>query len=122
MVDSVKDARSRNVLKSFSQIEYFTQDAIVLNDGLELNVDAVIFCTGFKPSLKHLSNLQVINADGKSDTTGTKSKKMDGLWFVGYGSWTGFASATLIGVGRSAKTTVDEITKYMSSIKAFHAS
>jgi hypothetical protein len=33
------------------------------------------------------------------------------LWLVGYGDWTGYASATLIGVGRTARTTVDEIVQ-----------
>ena len=75
----------------------------------------VIFCTGFKPSLKHLELLNVINSDGKADTVGTQSKQVEGLWFVGYGNWTGFASATLIGVGRSAKQTVEEIGKYVVS-------
>ncbi|HEV2736010.1 MAG TPA: hypothetical protein VGV85_14280 [Longimicrobiaceae bacterium] len=28
---------------------------------------------------------------------------------VGYGDWTGFASATVIGVGRSARATVQEV-------------
>lgn len=32
-------------------------------------------------------------------TKGTKCPKVPGLWLVGYGQWTGFASATLIGVG-----------------------
>jgi putative flavoprotein involved in K+ transport len=32
---------------------------------------------------------------------------------VGYGTWTGFASATLIGVGRTARTTVEEIKTYL---------
>ena len=31
------------------------------------------------------------------------------LWLVGYGEWTGYASATLIGVGRSARATVEQI-------------
>ena len=31
------------------------------------------------------------------------------ILLVGYGDWTGFASATLVGVGRSARSTVDEI-------------
>ncbi|MDZ7650903.1 MAG: hypothetical protein U5K54_29300 [Cytophagales bacterium] len=39
--------------------------------------------------------------------------ELPGLWLVGYGNWTGFASATLIGVGRSAKRTVDEIVTYL---------
>jgi hypothetical protein len=31
------------------------------------------------------------------------------LWLVGYGDWTGYASATLVGVGRTARSTVEEI-------------
>ena len=65
-------------------------------------ISSTVFCTGFKPALSHLKNLGIINEDGKADTVGTKAKKVDGLWLVGYGNWTGFASATLIGVGRSA--------------------
>jgi hypothetical protein len=30
---------------------------------------------------------------------------------IGYGDWTGFASATLIGVGRSARAAVEEIER-----------
>jgi len=31
------------------------------------------------------------------------------LWLVGYGEWTGFASATILGVGRTARATVAKI-------------
>lgn len=114
MVDSVKDARTRKVLKSVRPFDHFTHDSIVWGDGHEEKIDVVIFCTGFKPGLSHLKSLGVVNAEGKADTNGTKSKKLDGLWFVGYGNWTGFASATLIGVGRSAKKTAEEIVEYLS--------
>jgi putative flavoprotein involved in K+ transport len=114
MVDSVKDARSRNVLNSFRPFDHFTDDSIVWEDGHEEKIDVIIFCTGFKPALTHLKSLDVVNEDGKADTIGTKSKKVDGLWLVGYGNWTGFASATIIGVGRSAKQTVDEIKARLS--------
>lgn len=115
MVDSVKDARTRKVLKSGRPFEKFTEDSIIWSNGHEEKIDVVIFCTGFRPSLNHLESLQVINGEGKADTEGTRSKQIDGLWFVGYGNWTGFASATLIGVGRSAKATVEEIGKYISA-------
>ena len=117
MVDSVKDARDRDVFKSVRPFDYFKNDSIVWSDGHEEKIDVVIFCTGFKPGLSHLKSLEVINADGKADTEGTKSTKVDGLWLVGYGNWTGFASATLIGVGRSAKKTVEEILQYLSFTK-----
>ena len=114
MVESVKEARSRDVLKSLPPFDHFNEDGLIWTDGHAEYVDAVIFCTGFKPALKHLKRLEVVNADGKADTAGTRSKKVDGLWLVGYGNWTGFASATLIGVGRSAKQTVEEIVEYLS--------
>lgn len=117
MVDSVKDARYRRVLKSVRPFDHFTTDSIVWADGHEEKIDVVIFCTGFKAGLSHLKSLSVINQDGKADTEGTKSKEVNGLWFVGYGNWTGFASATLIGVGRSAKKTVEEIMEYLSISK-----
>jgi cation diffusion facilitator CzcD-associated flavoprotein CzcO len=117
MVDSVKDARSRKVLNSLRPFDHFTNHSIVWKDGHEEKIDVVIFCTGFKPALTHLKSLDVVNQDGKADTEGTRSKKVDGLWLVGYGNWTGFASATLIGVGRSAKATVEEIVNYLSISK-----
>jgi putative flavoprotein involved in K+ transport len=115
MVDSVREARARNVLKSLSPFDHFTEDSLVWADGYEEKIDVVIFCTGFKPALQHLSGLNVVNADGKADTDGTRSKVVGGLWFVGYGNWTGFASATLIGVGRGAKKTVEEIKEYLNA-------
>ena len=117
MVESVKEARSRKVFKSFRPFQRFTVDSIIWSDGHEEKIDVVIYCTGFKPALKHLDKLDVVGADGKADTEGTRSKRVKGLWFVGYGNWTGFASATLIGVGRSARDTIDQIVKYISEMK-----
>jgi cation diffusion facilitator CzcD-associated flavoprotein CzcO len=117
MVDSVKEARARKVFKSVRPFDHFTEDSLVWTDGHEEKIDVVIICTGFKPALSHLKDLGVVNEDGKADTIGTKSKKVDGLWLVGYGNWTGFASATLIGVGRSAKKTVEEIVEFLPTAK-----
>jgi thioredoxin reductase len=115
MVESVKEARGRKVYKSLRPFDSFTEDSVLWADGHEEKIDAVIFCTGFKPSLKHLASLGIVNDDAKPDTEGTRSKQVDGLWLVGYGNWTGFASATLIGVGRSAKATVEQISGYIES-------
>lgn len=35
------------------------------------------------------------------------------LWLVGYGDWTGLASATLIGVTRTARNVVKEVHRYL---------
>jgi cation diffusion facilitator CzcD-associated flavoprotein CzcO len=113
MVESVKEARGRKALKSLRPFERFSRDSLIWANGHEEKIDVVIFCTGFRASLGYLSALDVINADGKVDTDDTRATAMDGLWLVGYGNWTGFASATLIGVGRTAKTTVDQIKTFL---------
>ena len=115
MVDSVQEARGRNVLNAVRPFDHFTNDSLIWADGHVEKVDVVIFCTGFRASLGHLKSLQVITSDGKVETTGTKAKTVEGLWLVGYGNWTGFASATLIGVGRTAKATVDQVSEYILS-------
>jgi putative flavoprotein involved in K+ transport len=86
-----------------------TEEGVVWPDGTEEPIDAVIWCTGFRPSLEHLEPLGVIGEDGRVDTGGTRSVLEQRLWLVGYGDWTGYASATLIGVGRSARSAVEEI-------------
>lgn len=42
-------------------------------------------------------------------TEGTRAVETPHLWLVGFGGWTGFASATLIGVRRTARQTADEV-------------
>ena len=116
MVETVRDARARQVLHSVRPFDLFSHDSLVWPDGRCEKVDAVIFCTGFKPALQHLAEFGIVKPDGKADTIGTKSGNVQGLWLVGYGNWTGFASATLIGVGRSARKTVEEIQAYLSPV------
>lgn len=111
MVASVKEARQRNVLHSVRPFKKFTATGVRWPDGREEEFDVVIWCTGFKPALNHLQPLGIIEADGKVLTNETKAVKSPGLWLVGYGSWTGYASATLIGVGRTARSTAEEIAK-----------
>ena len=114
MVPAVKEARERGVLKTRSTFQSMIEDGVVWPDGSQEAFDVVIWCTGFGFATDHLISLGIIKEKGKSDCEGTRSKTVAGLWLVGYGSFTGFASATLIGVGRSARQTVSEITEYLN--------
>ena len=108
-VPPVREARARGALVSHPMFVRFTSDGVVWADGSQSPVDAVIWATGFRPALAHLAPLGVVGDAGRVETKGTRSTKVARLWLVGYGEWTGYASATLIGVGRSARATVDEI-------------
>lgn len=115
MVPPVVEARERGVLKSVRPFERFTRNGVIWADGSEFAVDAVIWCTGFRPALEHLSTLGVLNTEGRVDVSGTHSTQEPRLWLVGYGEWTGAASATLIGVTRTARSTVSEIDAFLGA-------
>ncbi len=87
----------------------FTPDGVIWTDGRETAADAVIWCTGFRSALDHLAPLGIVEADGHIAVSGTRAVHERRLWLVGYGEWTGFASATILGVGRTARATVAEI-------------
>ncbi|MEL7001851.1 MAG: ArsO family NAD(P)H-dependent flavin-containing monooxygenase [Bacteroidota bacterium] len=114
MVESVKEARGRGVLGSRRPFDSFYEEGVIWSDGEKEVFDAVIWCTGFKPSLNIFESLVDLNDKGRPVTKGTKVVSTNGLWLVGYGSWTGFASATLIGVGRTARQTAKEVIDYLS--------
>ena len=93
--------------------ETFTPQGARWSGGDEEALDAVILATGFRPALDHLQELGVLDPDGRVAVEGTHSVREPRLWLVGYGAWTGFASATLIGVGRSARATVEEVREFL---------
>lgn len=114
MVESVKEARSRNVLNAVRPFKEFYENGVIWEDGKKEQFDAVIWCTGFKSNLSHLDALNLFE-DKKIATNATRSIKDPNLWLVGYGNWTGFASATVYGVGKTARDTVREIIDLLES-------
>lgn len=114
VVPAVKEARERGVYENaLPPFDQFYEEGMSWNSGWKEPADAVIFCTGYKPALDHLKPLGIIQTNGRIHTQGTRATAMPGLWLMGYGSWTGFASATLIGVGRTARQTVTELTAFL---------
>lgn len=109
MVESVRVIRKRGLLVHHPMFTRFTSDGVTWPDGQAEPVDAVIFATGFKPALTHLAPLITPDENGRLPMDGAHTACHPRIWPLGYGDWTGFASATLIGSGRAAKRIVDEI-------------
>ena len=114
MVPTVKEARERGVLKSHGRLESLNRNEALWENVEPTQVDAIIWCTGFGYNTRFLNDIVTIDHRGKIATNGTRSTEEPSLWLVGYGGWTGFASATLIGVGRSARQTVTEVVEALS--------
>ncbi|GAB2628280.1 hypothetical protein GCM10009696_36650 [Kocuria himachalensis] len=75
----------------------------------------MIWFTGVRPALRHLRPLQVREEEGSIPTDRTASTTMDGLYLVGYGDWAGPGSATLIGVGPTAKATAAALQRQLAT-------
>jgi cation diffusion facilitator CzcD-associated flavoprotein CzcO len=112
MVPSVKKAFDEGVFNKHYQIDSFTRTGVVWKNGKEVNIDVVIWCTGFGYNLDFVKNLASFDEKGRTQLNENESKEVSNLFFVGYGGWTGFASATLIGVGRTAKKVAKKIALY----------
>ncbi|MFM0347277.1 ArsO family NAD(P)H-dependent flavin-containing monooxygenase [Paraburkholderia sp. RL17-347-BIC-D] len=117
MVPPVRGARERGVLHSVRPFSHFTVDGVVWKDGFHSHVDAVIWCTGFRPALEHLRPLHILNDAGRVDVVDGRAVQEPRLWLVGYGEWCGFASATLIGVMRSARSAATQIGQYLKTLE-----
>lgn len=118
LVPPVRRALAEGRLTSVPMFARLTAGGAVWPDGRAEPADAVVWCTGFRPALAHLAPLGVADAAGRvavGGSAGTRAAAEPRLWLVGYGDWTGFASATLIGVGRSARATVDEIAAALAA-------
>jgi cation diffusion facilitator CzcD-associated flavoprotein CzcO len=116
MVASVREARDRGVLEAQPMFERLTPGGIAWPDGASWPADAVIWCTGFRPALAHLRPLRLRGAGGRIETggpAGTRALGESRLYLVGYGDWTGPASATLAGVGQSARATATAIVEQL---------
>nr|QEO75052.1 hypothetical protein [uncultured bacterium] len=97
-VPPVREARDNGLLVATSM------DAEALS-----SADVVVWCTGFRPALSHLAPLRLRDTEGRVTVNGTTAAEEPRLHLLGYGGWTGPASATLIGVGPTAKATVAKI-------------
>lgn len=108
MVPEVKGARDRGVLHAAPMFDRLTPDGVAWGSQHQ-DADAIVWATGFRPALAHLRPLTLHERDGTIAMDGTRSAKEPRLHLLGYGDWTGPGSATILGVGRTAKAVVSEL-------------
>ncbi|MFJ2238106.1 ArsO family NAD(P)H-dependent flavin-containing monooxygenase [Streptomyces sp. NPDC087859] len=117
-VPPVREARDRGLLKASPMFTRLLPGGVEWSDGTRADADAIIWCTGFRPALSHLAPLQLRGRRGHIATEGTQAVDEPRLHLLGYGDWTGPASATLIGVGRPAREAAREISVLLADRQA----
>lgn len=101
-VPSVRAARDTRGLRAVDLFDRLDAEGACWADGTRRRLDTVVWCTGFRPDLGHLRGLDLPRVGGHPGPGDPR------VLFVGYGDWTGPASATLIGVNTSARRTARE--------------
>ncbi|MGW7360822.1 ArsO family NAD(P)H-dependent flavin-containing monooxygenase [Streptomyces sp. NPDC054802] len=114
-VPPVREARDAGLLKASPMFARLTAHGVQWADGTTAEADTVVWCTGFRPALSHLAPLGLRGPRGHIPTTGTRATAEPRLHLLGYGDWTGPASATLIGVGRPARDAAREIAELLQN-------
>ena len=113
MVPPVLAARRRGDLDAQPMFDRLTPSGVAWDHpARQLDVDVIVWCTGFRPDLRHLARLPLTRRAGLPVTDPVlPSRSVDdpALFVLGYGDWCGPASATLVGVGAVARATVDAI-------------
>ncbi|MFE1263718.1 ArsO family NAD(P)H-dependent flavin-containing monooxygenase [Streptomyces albogriseolus] len=116
-VPPVREARDAGRLKASPMFERLDREGAVRADGTRVPADAVIWCTGFRPALSHLAPLGLRGRRGHIATVGTRAADDPRLHLLGYGDWTGPASATLIGVGRPARDAACAVAELLGAAR-----
>jgi putative flavoprotein involved in K+ transport len=84
----------------------FEADGVAWPDGSRERVDAVLFATGYRPSLGYLGGLGALDDDGMPRHAGGISTTHPGLAYVGLEFQRSFSSNTLRGAHRDARHVV----------------
>ncbi|MFD7628701.1 ArsO family NAD(P)H-dependent flavin-containing monooxygenase [Streptomyces sp. NPDC059851] len=108
-VPPVRAARDAGLLNPKPMFSRLTAAGVEWADTTAAEVDAVIWCTGFRPALAPFAALHLRGSRGRVATDGTRAVDEPRLHLLGHGDWTGPASATLIGVGRPAREAARQI-------------
>jgi putative flavoprotein involved in K+ transport len=117
-VDGYRDAFAQGLLDRREMFTGFGGDEIVWSDGTREHVDAVVFATGYRPSLPYLASLGALDGHGMPRHLGGISTSHPGLVYLGLEFQRAFASNTLRGVGRDAAHVIPPLAAYASGALA----
>ena len=103
--------RERGVLERQPMFSEITQTGVRWDDGRTLDVDVILWCTGFRSSLDHLAPVLVREASGgilMSGRLATQVARDPRIHLVGYGP-----SASTIGANRAGSAAATELTRHL---------
>lgn len=110
---AIRDMEARGVLKRHAMFDEITEEGVRFSDGRIKRVDVILWCTGLRSSLDHLSPLMFrdpqtggVLMEGRLATQVAKDPR---IHLVGYGP-----SASTIGANRAGRAAAQELCTYLN--------
>ncbi|MFI2781340.1 NAD(P)-binding domain-containing protein [Streptomyces sp. ALB3] len=113
VTDAVRRARERGILDRLPMFERITPDGVVWPDGRAVEADVILWATGFRAAVDHLSPLRLREPGGGNRVEGTRAVRDPRVHLVGYGP-----SASTIGANRAGRTAVRSVTRLLERVPA----
>jgi hypothetical protein len=114
LTPAIEAMRARGVLERQPMFSEITRTGVRWSDGRALDVDVILWCTGFRSSLDHLAPLMLRNEAGGITMTGRLATQVAAdprIHLVGYGP-----SASTSGANRAGSAAASELGRYLGLI------
>jgi cation diffusion facilitator CzcD-associated flavoprotein CzcO len=110
LTPEVAAARAKGLLARRPMFDRLVPGGVAWADGSTLDVDVILWCTGWRAALEHLAPLGLRGPGGGIVMDGTRVVAEPRLHLVGYGP-----SASTVGANRAGRTAVREIRQLLGS-------
>ncbi|MFC9342740.1 NAD(P)-binding domain-containing protein [Streptomyces sp. NPDC057020] len=106
--DAIRAARARGILDRLPMFDRITPTGVAWDDGRTVDVDVILWATGFRAAIDHLTPLRLREPGGGIRVEGTRAARDERVHLVGYGP-----SASTIGANRAGRAAVADIRRLL---------
>ncbi|MFF4117047.1 NAD(P)-binding domain-containing protein [Streptomyces sp. NPDC001714] len=107
--DAIRQGLKDGVLDRQPMFDRVTPDGVAWNDGRHVDADVILWATGFRAALDHLTPLRLREPGGGIKVEGTRAVADPRIHLVGYGP-----SASTIGANRAGRDAVRDIRRLLA--------
>ncbi|MET9533296.1 MULTISPECIES: NAD(P)-binding domain-containing protein [unclassified Streptomyces] len=106
--DAIRAARDRGILDRLPMFDRITPDGVAWDTGRTVAADSILWATGFRAAIDHLSPLRLREPGGGIQLDGTRAVRDERIHLIGYGP-----SASTIGANRAGRSAVRDIRRLL---------
>ncbi|MCB8904475.1 NAD(P)/FAD-dependent oxidoreductase [Streptomyces sp. CB02980] len=106
--DAIRAARARGILDRLPMFDRITPTGVAWDDGRAVDVDVILWATGFRAAIDHLTPLRLREPGGGIRVEGTRAVRDERVHLVGYGP-----SASTIGANRAGRAAASDIRRLL---------